>query len=728
MAKLFAFLRRRRRPLGLAALLLAMLAGLAGVWLVEVRPCESKSLSARLNDSYEAFTPPLETSLTQEFTTDQPITGLAFVFYCRGGRPAGSLELTLYDADTGARLAGSTGQMQNLIDGQYAGLGLDLPVPAGAAARYRLELVPRYENDARIALGRSEEPVWPGCALAADGEALPGSLAILASTRAIGRFVSVFYWVVGLGLAGLVCAAYWPAAARAGRGGGWPLHRRYALLAAGLGLIFCLVLPPYAAPDEQFHINQAFSGATRLATCLDFDGWHLRAVPLTTTFRRPGDQNARVQDQNTTVYTWQTVSEEFFTRSPDPFGSFAQYDEPQADVSSELYVFSTLGVFLGFVLRLGFVPTLFLGRLANLAAYILLTAWAVKRSPVAKPVFAAAGLLPMSLHLAASFSRDSLLLGLAFLYTALCLEAAFGPGAAEKAPLPRKQLLLLAAVGLLLAPAKSAYLPLCGLCLLIPAARLGRRGRAKLAGFLAACLLVFALSGVGYTIAGFLQQAIPAAQQPGAAAPLPGGETDGTDAEFSAGAVDPDSICFSAAYILAHPGLTVQLLLRSLTQNADHYIKTLVGGKLSYYSLDLGWGWVVACYLLLAAACRAPNGGGGPSPDEARRITRARALTGLLALASAGLAVLGCVSWTPTYYETIYGLQGRYFLPVLPAALLALCPAGCWRAAGAAEAENAAGAENAANPSEKAAARLLPWLAAVNAGVLVNAMLAVMAR
>lgn len=51
-----------------------------------------------------------------------------------------------------------------------------------------------------------------------------------------------------------------------------------------------------------------------------------------------------------------------------------------------------------------------------------------------------------------------------------------------------------------------------------------------------------------------------------------------------------------------------------------------------------------------------------------------------IALCCCGLAVLGCISWTPTYYETIYGFQGRYFLPVLPLLLLvrpkALCLAG----------------------------------------------------
>ncbi len=39
------------------------------------------------------------------------------------------------------------------------------------------------------------------------------------------------------------------------------------------------------------------------------------------------------------------------------------------------------------------------------------------------------------------------------------------------------------------------------------------------------------------------------------------------------------------------------------------------------------------------------------------------------------LAVAGCLLWTPTHYDTLYGyLQGRYFLPVLPLLLLTCLP------------------------------------------------------
>ena len=129
-----------------------------------------------------------------------------------------------------------------------------------------------------------------------------------------------------------------------------------------------------------------------------------------------------------------------------------------------------------------------------------------------------------------------------------------------------------------------------------------------------------------------------------------------------------DSVCFTLSYILANPGKTVMLCVNSAIQLGDHYVRTLVGGSLSYYSLDIAWTWVIALYFLLYFCCV-------PAVGEERLAGTARLWAGLLALACCGLAVLGCICWTPTYYDTIYGLQGRYFLPVLPLAMLALAPA-----------------------------------------------------
>lgn len=138
------------------------------------------------------------------------------------------------------------------------------------------------------------------------------------------------------------------------------------------------------------------------------------------------DQDVIVQDGETTVFTWQHIAKNLLTTSPDPFTATHDFDEYQVDSSYTMYWISALGVLAGFLLRLGFIPTLFLGRLTNLLFFAFLASWAVKRTPVAKAVFATVALLPMTLHLAASYSRDSNLLALCLLFAALVLDLAFG--------------------------------------------------------------------------------------------------------------------------------------------------------------------------------------------------------------------------------------------------------------------------------------------------------------
>ena len=118
--------------------------------------------------------------------------------------------------------------------------------------------------------------------------------------------------------------------------------------------------------------------------------------------------------------------------------------------------------------------------------FAALASYAVKVVPFGKRVFAAVALLPMTLHLAASFSRDAPLLGLCFAFTALVLDAAFGADRAKALHPTRLAVLLI--TGVLLAPGKMVYLPLAALLLLVPNLRLGRHAKVKKAGYLALCV------------------------------------------------------------------------------------------------------------------------------------------------------------------------------------------------------------------------------------------------
>lgn len=854
-------------------------------WFVSIRGLGTKALSSKVSDDYSVYLP-MEDSVSQSFVFDEDLLAMAFVFGIEGEQPSGTIDLVLTDADTGEVLAQSQGVMDNILPGQYTGLGLDTAVAGTEGRHYLVTLTPHYEGSGRLSIGCSATATLWQETLTVDGQTQDATAALLVTYRQIGGFLTRYYWLICLVLLAIVFFGVRSALRRR-----VALHRLVFALILALGVAYTMVLPPYGAPDEKYHINQSFTLACHWANVFSSEDWDMGHVPINMSYRREHDFDTVLQDQeeHTTVWTWQAFADGIFTLSPDDFDSHTALEEAQTDSNPILYLPSAAAVFVGFLLHLGFVPVLVLGRLANLVCFAALAAAAVRFAPFGRRVFAAVALLPMTLHLAASFSRDALLLGLCFVFTSLCLRAAFG----EKAP-GRALLLAIAAAGLLFCPGKAVYLPLAALVLLIPSKRLALpRPVLWKAGYLAACVVVtlcmngsmlrFAVSGDSQQAAATDGQETVQMQESSAAeteadptvhgAPSAGenasgntGDTgtseglsgdesaaesaltiredltentaenyirrlfwyvEGTeeppaaevtfwtdalqngdvtaamlaqsfffspeemevsslsdedyiralylclldraptdeemagqlstlqeygrimcfkvayshseaisllegcgvtmgieddtrypmdreelaqDAEAAAAvrenqsiATGDDAICYTPGYILSHPVDTLHLLVRTVIENTDHYIRTLVGGSLGYYTLDLAWGWVIVLYLLLAWAML-------PAADHPLT-GRMRTGAFVLVLLCCALSVAGCLTWTPTYSETLYGLQGRYFLPVLPLGLLCLAPRRI-RVSDAARAESG----------------LVCALCLANAGVLLNAMLAVVAQ
>lgn len=735
MQNVLTFFKTHRRALTGALLCFFLFAVFAAVWLTHIRGQGDKSSSWAINDQFHSFAT-IEEKMEQRFSCDRDLLALSLVLAAEDTEtpPEGELELILTDSATGEELARSTGDMRYIYNGwdaYYTTLGLDRFVEnPGQAVEYTLTLIPHYTGEGRLCVGYEEGGMPAGVSLTVDGEEVDGTVAMLGTQARVGGFLTKFYWVFALGCIAAAGLLYWLYCRRT-----VPLHRMVFCAVLVLGFAFNVLLPPYAAPDEKYHINQSFTLASTL-----YDP-HLPVAKshIRDTIRRPSDQDALIQVDETTVFTWQHIAKVIGRPNTDPTFATHTFDEYQVDSSYTLYWISGFGVLIGYWLHLGFAATLYLGRLANLLFFAFLAAWAVKRTPVAKPAFAVAALLPMTLHLAASYSRDSNLLALCFFFSALLLDLAFGP----REHIGWKQLVLPVVLAVLIVPSKVVYLPLAGLILLIPAVRLGRFARWIKGGFLALCAVAFLLnSGAAGALVGFTQtsgtaaagaaslmaqeqaaqepaapesdvqsavqassgeaaqsaaqtsggaesasQAADPAEEGAAAEPSasssaaqPASETAGSASEPAAAnsfSTQEDLTCFTLPYILSHPLETAELCIRSVVEEGDHYLSTLVGGTLGYFGLDkpldLAWGWIILLYGLLALAWLCPEEGGAMPPA-------ARWGTLFIALCCCGLAVLGCISWTPTYYETIYGFQGRYFLPVLPLLLLvrpkALCLAG----------------------------------------------------
>ena len=735
MQNVLTFFKTHRRALTGALLCFFLFAVFAAVWLTHIRGQGDKSSSWAINDQFHSFAT-IEEKMEQRFSCDRDLLALSLVLAAEDTEtpPEGELELILTDSATGEELARSTGDMRYIYNGwdaYYTTLGLDRFVEnPGEAVEYTLTLIPHYTGEGRLCVGYEEGGMPAGVSLTVDGEEVDGTVAMLGTQARVGGFLTKFYWVFALGCIAAAGLLYWLYCRRT-----VPLHRMVFCAVLVLGFAFNVLLPPYAAPDEKYHINQSFTLASTL-----YDP-HLPVAKshIRDTIRRPSDQDALIQVDETTVFTWQHIAKVIGRPNTDPTFATHTFDEYQVDSSYTLYWISGFGVLIGYWLHLGFAATLYLGRLANLLFFAFLAAWAVKRTPVAKPAFAVAALLPLTLHRAASYSRDSNLLALCFFFSALLLDLAFGP----REHIGWKQLVLPVVLAVLIVPSKVVYLPLAGLILLIPVVRLGRFARWIKGGFLALCAVAFLLnSGAAGALVGFTQtsgtaaagaaslmaqeqaaqepaapetdvqsavqassgeaaqsaaqtsggaesasQAADPAEEGAAAEPSasssaaqPASETAGSASEPAAAnsfSTQEDLTCFTLPYILSHPLETAELCIRSVVEEGDHYLSTLVGGTLGYFGLDkpldLAWGWIILLYGLLALAWLCPEEGGAMPPA-------ARWGTLFIALCCCGLAVLGCISWTPTYYETIYGFQGRYFLPVLPLLLLvrpkALCLAG----------------------------------------------------
>ena len=393
------------------------------------------------------------------------------------------------------------------------------------------------------------------------------------------------------------------------------------------------------------------------------------------------------------------------------------HSEVKTGQGSGSYLAQALGIRLARAQGKNFYTMLLYGRLANLILYLLLAALAVWLAPTSlRGLFACVALLPMPLQLAASLSPDAAVLGLVFSFTALCLRLR-----GEKAVWWQKILLIV--LGGLTAPGKAIYLPVILLCLLIPAENLTYDGNStvkfldeELPGgccihaatlVLAFCFWLAAnLNAVAYaardmnttvlvTVAAaaavLLVLALAAYlklhKRPKVffwckvafAAVLVVGAVGGVYAvSHMGGGLDPDQLTmtypngdsiwtFSFGYICRNIPATVKLLLRTLPEQGALWLQGLLGttlGEPIVYRIDVSW--LLGVGLLLAVLAAAL-----PRQDEPALLgRRSKAGTAGICLCVVLAVLAAALNWTPINYQTIFGLQGRYLLPILPLALL----------------------------------------------------------
>ena len=489
-----------------------------------------------------------------------------------------------------------------------------------------------------------------------------------------------------------------------------PLYLFVPVVGLALGVTFTYVTPALVAPDEYTHLAAAYELASTWSgqTAADEDGNLLLRECDAAHF------GTKTGDIGVLAYKNEAIAETSEPGSPDVLTT---HSEVKAGQGSGSYLAQALGIRLARAQGKNFYTMLLYGRLANLILYLLLAALAVWLAPTSlRGLFACVALLPMPLQLAASLSPDAAVLGLVFSFTALCLRLR-----GEKAVWWQKILLIV--LGGLTAPGKAIYLPVILLCLLIPAENLtyDENPTVKFLGeelpggccihaatlVLAFCFWLAAnLNAVAYAARDMNTTVLVTAAAAAAvllvlalaaylklhkrpkvffwckvafAAVLVVGAVGGVYAvSHMGGGLDPDQLTmtypngdsiwtFSFGYICRNIPATVKLLLRTLPEQGALWLQGLLGttlGEPIVYRIDVSW--LLGVGLLLAVLAAAL-----PRQDEPALLgRRSKAGTAGICLCVVLAVLAAALNWTPINYQTIFGLQGRYLLPILPLALL----------------------------------------------------------
>lgn len=297
------------------------------------------------------------------------------------------------------------------------------------------------------------------------------------------------------------------------------------------------------------------------------------------------------------------------------------------------YLPQALGIGLASALTDRVMLILYAGRAANWLAVGAVLFLCIRWIPVGKNLLAFASLLPMNIQQFNSLSAD----GFAYVTAAAMLTSVLYFRFGFQGALRKRHLLLLYVQSVLLCLCKIVYAPLCLLLFLIPRERFGSRRRYWLHVFGIGTLSAAAALGWLLIASGFLE-------------------------EFTPGVNSPEQV----RYILTDPAGYSAVLLRTVDAGIQEWSFQAAGSALG--ALDVSVGNLMPAISVGLLAGTAMFGG---ELGKIRLTGGVRAcLLCLSALISLVILTSLYVQWTGYRLSYIEGVQGRYFLPLLPLLLL----------------------------------------------------------
>ena len=248
----------------------------------------------------------------------------------------------------------------------------------------------------------------------------------------------------------------------------------------------------------------------------------------------------------------------------------------------------------------------------------------------------------MTLHLAASYSYDSGIIAYSLLVFACLMRAFFG----EQKSIGYKEIVIYLIISAFLAPCKVVYSGLILLGLFVPLSqfqdvKVGRIGKCMLIFAVVASVLVLRLASLSTLV------------------------SQSSDAHRG----QEVGRFYTLSDIVMHPKNSFQVFFRTLDSLGDFYWESTLGYSLGWLQGNLRFpAFFMIPYLLFGFICCLD------SEDEPSFLSPICSVLFIIAFALAALGSIASMwlGWTFNFENVIQGVQGRYFLPALPALLFGL--------------------------------------------------------
>ena len=315
------------------------------------------------------------------------------------------------------------------------------------------------------------------------------------------------------------------------------------------------------------------------------------------------------------------------------------YDNPSYRTNPVPYMPFVIGIWIARAVNSNPIHLLWGARIAGLIVYLLIVFYAIKIIPVHKYVLLAVALTPMTLFQAASVGYDVLSMSLSFLIIALALKYAF-----QEKKIQTRQVVLFLCIVLLHCFAKPGYFLVPFLFFIIPGKNIGS---AKKTAAVFACLVIICFLP-SITWGSYLSSLH-----------LQGGKALLND--FVYGSHEQVKVILKEPAVFA-----VNFLLNFIAQGKEWIIGSL--GRLGYSYTHLNHTVLFIHGLVLIALSILDA-----SASASRTIiisSGQKLLISGIAFGTIGILTAGFFFSSPVGAHTIFGLQGRYFIPILPLLLL----------------------------------------------------------